>query len=95
MTAPCSHDMPRRSQSARCLAWLFRGWQRFGSPLFGPSCRFTPTCSSYGIEAVSCHGAIAGLWLSLYRIGRCHPLGGRGLDPVPDRFTLFPKASQK
>ncbi|MHB9879696.1 membrane protein insertion efficiency factor YidD [Pacificimonas sp. ICDLI1SI03] len=62
---------------------LMRGWQRFISPLLPPACRFQPTCSQYGIEAVRKHGALRGGWLTLARIARCHPLGGSGYDPVP------------
>ncbi|MGB3723273.1 MAG: membrane protein insertion efficiency factor YidD [Pacificimonas sp.] len=65
------------------LLILFRGWRRFGSPLLPPMCRFQPTCSAYGIEAVSRYGALKGGWLTLKRIGRCHPFGGSGHDPVP------------
>jgi len=56
------------------------------SPLLGPACRFTPTCSEYAAEAITRHGALAGVLLSLGRLLRCHPLGGHGLDPVPDEF---------
>jgi len=53
--------------------------------LFGPlgRCRFTPSCSAYALEALRRHGALAGSWLALKRIGRCHPWGGCGDDPVP------------
>jgi len=52
--------------------------------LFGPGggCRFTPTCSVYAADAVRIHGALAGSWLAVKRICRCHPWGGSGLDPV-------------
>lgn len=53
------------------------------SPLFPPSCRFTPTCSRYCIEAFRRHGPLKGAWLTLRRILRCHPWGGSGYDPVP------------
>ncbi|MDE6555424.1 MAG: membrane protein insertion efficiency factor YidD [Duncaniella sp.] len=53
------------------------------SPLTPPSCRFTPTCSSYAIEALRRHGPVKGSWLALKRIARCHPWGGCGYDPVP------------
>jgi putative membrane protein insertion efficiency factor len=46
-------------------------------------CRYVPTCSSYALEAVERHGALRGLWMATRRIGRCHPWGGRGWDPVP------------
>lgn len=53
------------------------------SPLLGPSCRFTPTCSQYAVEAIQKHGPIRGSWLAAKRIIRCHPWGGCGHDPVP------------
>ena len=53
------------------------------SPLTPPSCRFTPTCSQYAIEAIRKYGAIKGCWLAAKRIARCHPWGGSGYDPVP------------
>jgi len=53
------------------------------SPLIGPRCRYTPTCSQYAIEAVIKHGIIKGGWLSIKRISSCHPWGGSGYDPVP------------
>jgi len=58
-------------------------YQYLISPLLGSSCRFTPTCSQYGIEAIKKHGAFKGGWLTLKRIGRCHPWGSHGHDPVP------------
>jgi uncharacterized protein len=53
------------------------------SPFLGSCCRFHPTCSAYAIEAIERHGAWRGLGLALVRIGRCHPWGGTGHDPVP------------
>lgn len=87
--------MKRSSLPARLLAGLFRLWQVSFSVLLPPSCRYTPSCSHYGIEAVRRHGALAGLWLTFRRIGSCHPWGGMGSDPVPEKFTLFPKAARK
>ena len=58
-------------------------YQLLISPLFPPSCRFTPTCSHYSIEALKKFGIFKGSWLSIKRILRCHPWGGSGYDPVP------------
>jgi putative membrane protein insertion efficiency factor len=62
---------------------LLRFYQYFISPLLGSSCRFTPTCSQYGVEAITKYGPFKGGWLTLKRIGRCNPWGGHGHDPVP------------
>jgi putative membrane protein insertion efficiency factor len=53
------------------------------SPFTPASCRFTPTCSEYAIEALQKHGFLKGSWLTIKRIARCHPWGGHGYDPVP------------
>ena len=58
-------------------------YQRSISPLTPPSCRFTPTCSQYAVEAIKKHGPIKGLYLAIRRILRCHHWGGSGYDPVP------------
>ncbi|MBC8052499.1 MAG: membrane protein insertion efficiency factor YidD [Sphingobacteriaceae bacterium] len=63
--------------------FLIKGYQYLLSPLLGASCRYTPTCSQYGLEAIKKHGPFKGLWLTVKRIGRCHPWGGHGHDPVP------------
>jgi uncharacterized protein len=60
-----------------------RFYQRCISPLTPPSCRFTPTCSQYAVEAIRKHGPFKGFWLAVKRISRCHPWGGSGYDPVP------------
>ena len=62
-----------------------RFWQRFVSPMFPPTCRFSPTCSQYGIEAVHEHGIFRGSALTVWRILRCHPFTRGGYDPVPPR----------
>ena len=64
-----------------CLPILF--YRTCISPFTPPSCRFTPTCSAYALEALRKHGAIKGLWLAAKRILRCNPWGGSGYDPVP------------
>lgn len=62
---------------------LIKIYQYLLSPLLGASCRYTPTCSQYGIEAIKKHGPFKGFWLTVKRISRCHPWGGHGHDPVP------------
>lgn len=68
---------------AAILILPIRFYQRFISPLTPPSCRFTPTCSQYAVEALRKHGPIKGLYLTVRRLLRCHPWGGHGYDPVP------------
>lgn len=67
----------------RIGVFLIRIYQYALAPLLGKSCRFTPTCSEYGVEAFKKHGFFKGFWLTAKRISRCHPLGGSGYDPVP------------
>ncbi|MDA7768294.1 membrane protein insertion efficiency factor YidD [Flavobacteriales bacterium] len=62
------------------LIMLYRGAI---SPLFSPTCRYTPTCSEYGLQAIEKHGPFKGLWLTVKRLSTCHPWGGHGHDPVP------------
>ncbi|MEJ5315551.1 MAG: membrane protein insertion efficiency factor YidD [Tenuifilum sp.] len=73
--------------AVRLLAYipilLIKIYQIFLSPYLPNSCRFTPTCSAYSVEALKKHGFFKGLWLSVRRISRCHPWGGHGYDPVP------------
>lgn len=61
-----------------------RFYQYAISPLLGPSCRFTPSCSHYMVQAIEEWGVLKGLWLGTKRITRCHPWGGHGHDPVPE-----------
>ncbi|WP_439154076.1 membrane protein insertion efficiency factor YidD [Yoonia sp.] len=61
-----------------------RAYRAVLSPWVGHGCRYQPTCSAYALEALEKHGAIKGSWLAARRIGRCHPLGGSGIDNVPD-----------
>ena len=67
----------------RLLTAAIRGYQIAVSPLLPPSCRFTPSCSQYALEAVNRHGAIKGTWLAGRRLARCHPFHPGGFDPVP------------
>jgi putative membrane protein insertion efficiency factor len=62
---------------------LIKVYQLIISPWMGPSCRYTPTCSQYGIEAFKKYGPLKGGWLTVKRILRCNPWGGHGHDPVP------------
>ncbi len=62
---------------------LVKIYQRLISPLFPSTCRYTPTCSNYSIEAIKKHGAIKGSWLAIKRILSCNQWGGHGHDPVP------------
>ncbi|WP_228721527.1 MULTISPECIES: membrane protein insertion efficiency factor YidD [Desulfosediminicola] len=64
------------------LLWMVRGYQYLISPLLPPSCRFTPTCSAYTIEALKKYGAIRGTYLGIRRILRCHPFSRGGYDPL-------------
>ena len=64
---------------------LVRIYQLMISPWLGRNCRFSPTCSSYMLEALRTHGLIKGLYLGIKRILRCHPWGGSGYDPVPKK----------
>ncbi|MFN1836090.1 membrane protein insertion efficiency factor YidD [Balneola sp. MJW-20] len=67
----------------KILIGLVRFYQLAISPWMGKSCRYSPTCSQYTIEAIREWGAIKGSWLGLKRISSCHPWGGHGHDPVP------------
>lgn len=62
---------------------LIRAYQVVISPWLGPACRFEPSCSHYAVEAIERHGVGRGSWLAARRVGRCHPLGDSGYDPVP------------
>ena len=66
--------------------WFIGAYIKYISPFLAPSCRFSPSCSDYAQEAVSKHGTGRGLWLSVIRIIKCNPLGGKGYDPVPEKL---------
>lgn len=72
--------------SAKFLIALIRCYQLTLSGWVGWQCRFVPSCSNYAIEAIERHGALKGAWMTAARLARCHPLGGRGFDPVPEKF---------
>jgi hypothetical protein len=65
------------------LIMLIRFYKGAISPFFMPSCRYTPTCSAYGIQAITKYGPLKGLYLTLKRFASCNPWGGSGYDPVP------------
>ncbi len=67
----------------KILLFLVRGYQLLLSPVLPPSCRFTPTCSQYSLEAISKYGALKGSWLTIKRVIRCNPWNPGGFDPVP------------
>lgn len=78
------------SVAARVLIVAVRGYQILLSPLFAGCCRYVPSCSQFMAEAVRRHGAVRGGWLGVRRLARCHPLGSRGFDPVPDTWPPRP-----
>ncbi|MBC9131122.1 membrane protein insertion efficiency factor YidD [Frischella sp. Ac48] len=76
---------------ANCFIILIRCYQHFISPLLGPHCRFTPTCSQYAIIAFKRFGLVKGSWLTLKRVLKCHPLNDGGEDPVPPKSNMIEK----
>jgi putative membrane protein insertion efficiency factor len=72
-----------QSIASTVLIFFISAYRRLISPVLPSACRFHPTCSQYAREAIETHGAIAGSWLALKRLGRCHPLHPGGEDPVP------------
>jgi uncharacterized protein len=78
--------MSSPTRPARVFMVPIRGWRLISANL-APRCRYEPSCSQYALEALERHGARRGSWLALRRIGRCHPWGGYGSDPVPDANT--------
>ena len=67
------------------LLILIRGYQLIISPLLGSNCRFMPTCSEYAMESFKSYGLIKGFFLTIKRIGKCHPWGSHGYDPIPTK----------
>ena len=78
------------------LILLIKGYRLLLSPSLGSACRFEPSCSAYGLEALERHGAVAGTGLTLWRLARCHPGCDGGHDPVPaaPKRTTFPLFSR-
>lgn len=83
MTIAARIVLAMRRASVGLAVGLLRGYQNIVSPWLGPRCRFHPSCSHYACEALERHGMFRGSWLTLRRLGRCHPFGGGGFDPVP------------
>ena len=73
----------------KIMIFIVRIYQELISPLFPPSCRYYPTCSNYMIDALKKYGPILGLIMGIFRILRCNPFVRGGVDPVPDKFTIF------
>jgi len=69
---------------ARGLARVVRLYQSAAAGRPSP-CRYQPSCSNYALDALDAHGALSGFWLTVRRLGRCHPWGGHGWDPVPEK----------
>lgn len=85
----------RRKMLSRPFIFLIRLYQRFISPLKPPSCRFTPTCSQYAVEALKEWGLIVGLALAVWRVLRCNPFSKGGPDPVPKRRHRRDRGTKK
>lgn len=81
---PTTTDAPRPGLAARAAMGAVRGYQVLASRRPSP-CRFVPTCSMYALDAYEMYGFWRGTWLTTKRIGRCHPWGGHGWDPVSER----------
>jgi len=75
---------PKTSPPARVLMGVVRVYQKVLSPAMGGNCRYYPSCSEYGYDAIRLHGAGRGSWMAFKRIGRCQPFHEGGYDPVPE-----------
>jgi uncharacterized protein len=73
---------------SRPLIFLIQLYRNMVSPLRPPSCRFTPTCSQYAVDALSEYGVIRGGWLAMVRLAKCGPWHRGGWDPIPERHQL-------
>ena len=93
MTAGAIAGFPVRLAALAMVALIW-AYRLLLAPLFPATCRFEPSCSAYGIEAIRRHGPIRGGWLTLCRLVRCHPWGGMGHDPVPGVSGAHPAGGQ-
>ncbi len=73
---------------AKIMLSIIKVYQKVISPLTPPTCRFYPTCSHYGVEAIKRFGAFKGGWLTIKRISKCHPFHPGGMDPVPEKESV-------
>jgi uncharacterized protein len=74
---------------ARLIIALLKLYRLVSSQLYGPTCRYYPSCSAYALGSVETHGAVRGSWLALRRLGRCHPWCSGGVDLVPTRANYL------
>ncbi len=86
-TSHSSSQKRKVSFLAQIFILLIKFYRYFISPMLLPRCRFNPTCSQYGLEAIQVYGAIKGSWLAIKRISKCHPLHQGGDDPVPIKLS--------
>jgi len=91
--APAGAQAPPARLPARAALGLIGLYRRFISPAFPRHCRYEPTCSAYAADAIRVHGLLRGGWLAVRRIGRCHPWGSGGFDPVPEARVAETKGS--
>ena len=87
-SARVSSSAPALTPGVRVALVAVRAYQLLLAPFAGGACRFTPTCSAYAIEALTEHGVWRGSRLALARVGKCHPFGSSGIDPVPPARNL-------
>ncbi|TND09492.1 MAG: hypothetical protein FD123_1298 [Bacteroidetes bacterium] len=78
-----AESVKKTSLAGKTMVGMIRFYQGAVSPYLPPSCRYSPSCSEYGVEAIRKHGAVKGGWLTMKRVCSCHPWGGHGYDPVP------------
>ena len=83
-----------RALPSTLIGWLLRAYRKIISPTYGDVCKFFPTCSAYGLEAVYTHGAIKGSLMAGLRVLRCHPWQDGGIDPVPAGKRIWPDGKQ-
>lgn len=83
-----------RALPSNIVGFLLKIYRAVISPIYGDVCKFFPTCSAYGLEAVTVHGAVKGSWLASKRILRCHPWQSGGIDAVPAGYRTWPDGQE-